>query len=251
MFTASCGVIAECVVITVIICFLPGRRHMITMISILAATVTFVVTVVLVAICHIPTTDDRRGEVVGIVVTVTSFLSLVGTIFNMRVIWQIDVIAELSVYGTVFELFGDGSLCAYGILFSHVFIAARHGLAAGMYATILLVIYVHGCLRRLDILDRGKVWTDARSEPSLQYLAHIVDQDTRAMTLAMSRLAESRARLEEGMARMEASYSIVVEDIAASTSTDVPPTYPDMQPSTSTRTPRVIATYGEIEEIEE
>ncbi|CAN1233936.1 hypothetical protein LINPERPRIM_LOCUS4053, partial [Linum perenne] len=45
----------------------------------------------------------------------------------MRVIWEIDAIAELSVYGTVLGLLGTGSLCAYGILFSHVFIAARHG----------------------------------------------------------------------------------------------------------------------------
>ncbi|CAN1194327.1 hypothetical protein LINPERHAP2_LOCUS42516 [Linum perenne] len=50
------------------------------------------------------------------------------------------------------------------------------------------------------------------------------------------------------MVRMEASYSIVVENTPSSTSTDLPSAYPDVHHSTLTSRPRVIASFGEIEE---
>ncbi|CAN0914563.1 hypothetical protein LINGRAHAP2_LOCUS28650, partial [Linum grandiflorum] len=70
--------------------------------------------------------------------------------FDVRVIWLAHAVQELSVYGTGLGLSGTGSLCVYGILYSHYYIAARHGFAAGMYLIIGVVIAVHHFLPRSE-----------------------------------------------------------------------------------------------------
>ncbi|CAN0914565.1 hypothetical protein LINGRAHAP2_LOCUS28651, partial [Linum grandiflorum] len=62
-----------------------------------------------------------------------------------------------------------------------------------------------------DGLGLSEPSLDNLSEPSLEYLFHLVEADTRAVNLAQTRLAQSHARLQEEMSRIEAAYSIVFD----------------------------------------